>query len=115
MNAGGAETFLMKIYRQLDRTKYQMDFCINVPNKCFYEDEIISLGGKIYRIPSKSESFQLYKKKLFEVVNSVDKIISNSTDELITKEDIDDQLDQVLNLNIFNLTDAIASKDLKKL
>lgn len=27
-------------------------------------------GGKIYRIPSKSESFQLYKKKLFEVVNS---------------------------------------------
>lgn len=70
MNAGGAETFLMKIYRQLDRTKYQMDFCINVPNKCFYEDEIISLGGKIYRIPSKSESFQLYKKKLFEVVNS---------------------------------------------
>lgn len=70
MNAGGAETFLMKIYRQLDRTKYQMDFCINVPNKCFYEDEIISLGGKIYRIPSKSESFQLYKKKLFEAVNS---------------------------------------------
>ena len=70
MNAGGAETFLMKIYRQLDKTKYQMDFCINVPNKCFYEDEIISLGGKIYRIPSKSESFQLYKKKLFEVVNS---------------------------------------------
>ena len=70
MNAGGAETFLMKIYRQLDRTKYQMDFCINVPSKCFYEDEIISLGGKIYRIPSKSESFQLYKERLFEVVNS---------------------------------------------
>lgn len=51
---------------------------------------------------------------LFEVVNSVDKIISNSTDEVITKEDIDDQLDQVLNLNIFNLTDAIASKDTKE-
>ena len=70
MNAGGAETFLMKIYRQLDRTKYEIDFCINVPDKCFYEDEITSLGGKIYRIPSKSESFQLYKKKLFDVVNS---------------------------------------------
>ena len=70
MNAGGAETFLMKIYRQLDRTQYQMDFCINVPEKCFYEDEISSLGGKIYRIPSKSGSYQLYKKKLFDVVNS---------------------------------------------
>ena len=51
---------------------------------------------------------------LFEIVNSVDKIISNSTDEIIKKEDIDDQLDQVLNLNIFNLTDAIASKNIKE-
>lgn len=51
---------------------------------------------------------------LFEVVNSVDKIISNSPDELIKKEDIDDQLDQVLNLNIFNLTDAVAKKDTKQ-
>ncbi len=25
MNAGGAETFLMKIYRSIDRLKYQMD------------------------------------------------------------------------------------------
>lgn len=51
---------------------------------------------------------------LFEIVNSVDKIISNSSDEIIKKEDIDDQLDQVLNLNIFNLTDAIASKNTKE-
>lgn len=51
---------------------------------------------------------------LFEIVNSVDKIISNSNDEIIKKEDIDDQLDQVLNLNIFNLTDAIASKNIKE-
>lgn len=51
---------------------------------------------------------------LFEIVNSVDKIISNSSDEIIKKEDIEDQLDQVLNLNIFNLTDAIASKNTKE-
>ncbi|WP_311482377.1 DNA polymerase III subunit delta [uncultured Anaerococcus sp.] len=51
---------------------------------------------------------------LFEIVNTVDKIISNSSDEIIKKEDIDDQLDQVLNLNIFNLTDAIATKDIKE-
>ena len=29
MDRGGAETFLMKIYRQLDKTKYQMDFCVS--------------------------------------------------------------------------------------
>ena len=51
---------------------------------------------------------------LYEVVNSVDKIISNSEEEIIQSEDINQQLDQVLNLNIFNLTDAIFSKDGKK-
>ena len=68
MNAGGAETFLMKIYRQLDKHKYQMDFCINVKEKCFYEDEILSLGGKIYRIPPKSQSVKEFRRQLTDVV-----------------------------------------------
>ena len=70
MNAGGAETFLMKIYRRIDRTKYQMDFCINMSEKCFYEDEILSLGGKIYRIPAKSVSLKDFEKQLYNVVNT---------------------------------------------
>lgn len=70
MNAGGAETFLMKIYRRIDRTKYQMDFCINMSEKCFYEDEILSLGGKNYRIPAKSASLRDFEKQLYNVVNA---------------------------------------------
>ncbi len=68
MNVGGAETFLMKIYRTLDKRKYQMDFCINVKEKCFYEDEILGMGGKIYRIPSKSENLKEFKKQLSAIV-----------------------------------------------
>ena len=68
MNAGGAETFLMKVYRQLDKQKYQMDFCINVREKCFYEDEILSMGGRIFRIPSKSENLKEFKKQLASIV-----------------------------------------------
>lgn len=68
MNAGGAETFLMKIYRQIDKDKYQMDFCINVKEKCFYEDEICAMGGRIFRIPPKSESVKEFKKQLAEIV-----------------------------------------------
>ena len=30
MNIGGAETFLMKIYRTIDRTVYQMDFAVSI-------------------------------------------------------------------------------------
>lgn len=70
MNSGGAETFLMKLYRALDKTQYQMDFCINVPEHCFYEDEILTLGGQIYRIPSKSESFSAFCAQLSDLVCS---------------------------------------------
>ena len=70
MNAGGAETFLMKVYRNIDKERYQMDFCINVKEKCFYEDEILSMGGRIYRIPSKSENLKEFKKQLTEVIKN---------------------------------------------
>ena len=56
MDTGGAETFLMKIYRQIDRTKYQMDFCTMSPNKGFYDDEIIGMGGKLYNVPLKTKN-----------------------------------------------------------
>lgn len=68
MNAGGAETFLMKVYRTIDRTKYQFDFCLNTKERCFYEPEIEKLGGKIYRIPAKSENLQLFKSQLENII-----------------------------------------------
>lgn len=68
MNAGGAETFLMKLYRKLDKTKYQMDFCVNDPKKGFYDDEIQAMGGKIYVIPCKSESIKHFTEGLSQIV-----------------------------------------------
>ena len=56
MNTGGAETFLMKIYRQLDKEKYQMDFCVGESKKCFYDDEIEIMGGKIIHITKKTKN-----------------------------------------------------------
>lgn len=70
LDCGGAETFLMKIFRRLDREKYMMDFCITVPGKCYYDDEVERLGGKIYRITPKSESLLKFKKGLYEVVKN---------------------------------------------
>jgi len=57
MNAGGAETFLMKLYRNLDKKKYQMDFVVAVQEKGYYDDEIIAMGGKIFHITPKSQGF----------------------------------------------------------
>lgn len=49
-NPGGIENYIMNIYRNMDRSKIQFDFLLpfGYP-KIFYEDEIIKLGGKIYR------------------------------------------------------------------
>ena len=52
MNMGGIENFIMNIYRNIDRTKIQFDFLIHQDEKQVFEDEILSLGGKVYRIPS---------------------------------------------------------------
>ncbi len=48
MEAGGTQALLMNIYRKLDRNKVQFDFLVEYPNKEFYDDEILSMGGKIY-------------------------------------------------------------------
>ncbi|WP_456105605.1 glycosyltransferase family 1 protein [Phascolarctobacterium succinatutens] len=68
MNTGGAETFLMKLYRKMDRSKYQMDFGVYTQDECFYDKEIESLGGKIHHLVPKTRDFSLYKKGLYDLV-----------------------------------------------
>lgn len=51
MHRAGLETMLMNYYRNIDRTKIQFDFLTHRPNKSDYDDEIISLGGKVYYAP----------------------------------------------------------------
>lgn len=50
---GGTETFIMNLYRHIDRSKVQFDFLANreAPTLAF-EDEILSLGGRIHRVTS---------------------------------------------------------------
>lgn len=50
---------------------------------------------------------------LYEIVNTVDKIIANSYKKEVSLDDVNDQLDQILDLNIFNLTDALSIRDSK--
>lgn len=46
MDCAGAETFLMNLYRNIDRDKIQFDFVVHTENHMFFEDEILGLGGK---------------------------------------------------------------------
>ena len=51
MGRGGLETFLMNCYRNLDRRRFQFDFLVHRPFQADYDDEILALGGRIYRLP----------------------------------------------------------------
>ncbi|HOO25406.1 MAG TPA: glycosyltransferase family 1 protein, partial [Clostridiales bacterium] len=65
MNLAGAESLLMNIYRNIDRKKIQFDFLLNIKEKSYFEDEILTLGGRIYKMRSIRELGPLlYKKEL---------------------------------------------------
>lgn len=51
MDRAGLETMLMNYYRNIDKTKIQFDFLTHRPNKGVYDDEILSMGGKVYYAP----------------------------------------------------------------
>ena len=51
MDFGGAETLLMNIYRNIDRKAVQFDFAVQTNEKGLFDDEIESLGGRIFHIP----------------------------------------------------------------
>lgn len=62
-NPGGIESFIMSYYRKIDRSKFQFDFLCNT-KLVAYEDEILNLGGKIYRICARSENRKQYKNDM---------------------------------------------------
>jgi glycosyltransferase involved in cell wall biosynthesis len=65
MNCGGAEAMLMNLYRRADRSRIQFDFLVSAPEPMFYEPEIASLGGRVFRIPSLRQSDPVrYQRRL---------------------------------------------------
>lgn len=65
MEAAGIQTFLMNIYRKIDRKKIQFDFLVHYKEDEFYDNEIRELGGRIYKF-SVREDFNLlrYRKDI---------------------------------------------------
>ena len=63
MDRGGAETMVMNLYRQVDKSKIQFVFVVHTNDRCSYDEEIENLGGKIYHVPRyKGKNHFIYKK-----------------------------------------------------
>ena len=60
MDRAGAETMLMNLYREIDRTKFQFDFVYFTGERCDYDDEIEVLGGRIVRINAANQIIRFF-------------------------------------------------------
>ena len=50
MDRAGAETMVMNLYREIDRSQFQFDFVYFTAARCDSDAEIEALGGRIHRI-----------------------------------------------------------------
>ena len=67
MDRGGAETMIMNYMRNINRDEISFDFLTNRDYRAAYEDEIESLGGKVYHMsPQLPGHFRKYKKEMRE-------------------------------------------------
>ena len=68
LNTGGAETFMMKIFRSLPED-YKLDFIVSAKSG-FYEKEVIKLGGRIFRVPLRTKQPIKTFKAIYDVVKN---------------------------------------------
>ena len=64
MNRNGLESFIMNVYRNIDRNKVQFDFLVHIEKECAFDSEIGQLGGKIYRVPARNQGVLKNKREL---------------------------------------------------
>ncbi len=64
MNRGGLETMLMNYDRHMDRDRVQFDFLTHREAAGDYDEEISSLGGRIYHVPRLIPWSHSYRKSL---------------------------------------------------
>lgn len=72
LNAGGMESMIMNYYRNINRDKVQFDFLVFSP-KSFFDDEVLRLGGNIYRITPRRKNF-------FKNIKEIDDFFKNHTE-----------------------------------
>lgn len=69
ISIGGAETMLMRMFRNINTEKVVFDFyIIKNRNKRDYAEEIVDLGGEIHIAPSYADNLILYYKTLYKTI-----------------------------------------------
>jgi len=77
MDSGGKKNLIMEYYRHIDRSKIQFDFICDADSQAIPEQEILELGGRIYRITPYQHIFhnmadmaRIFKQNKYRVVHA---------------------------------------------
>ena len=71
MARAGIETMLMNYYREIDRSQIQFDFLANKPVPGEYDEEIRSMGGRVFVSPGLNPlHYPQYKRFMAELLHS---------------------------------------------
>ena len=66
MDLAGQETFIMNVYRKINKEKVQFDFLVHTNKTGYFDQEIVSLGGKIRRILIRNKGIVRLIRRLFD-------------------------------------------------
>lgn len=82
MNGGGVESVVMNYYRHIDRERVQFDFLVDSDSTHVPEGEILSLGGRVFKIPPYQHPMQ-YRRALLQLFRQHDwKIVHSNINAL---------------------------------
>lgn len=56
MDRGGVSTFMMNVYEKMHSEKIQIDFLVHTLSKGVRDEDILNLGGKIFRVPARGKN-----------------------------------------------------------
>lgn len=83
LHSGGKRNLIMEYYRHIDRTKVQFDFICDSDSNGIPEEEIRSLGGRVYKvasykeiIPHLKETYKILKENRYEVLHAFDNTLN---------------------------------------
>ncbi len=102
------------LYRTLSKTKYAEEFSPLEGSKLlnWIKSEVARIGGKI---TSGAINMLLVNcgNDLWQIINEVSKLVAYKNKEVITEDDVKNMVSKKFDDNIFNLVDAIGSKNPK--
>lgn len=80
LSAAGIESFIMNIYRHIDRKKIQFDFLVLRDQIEFYDDEIQRLGGKKYFVHSEIKNTWL---RILDEAKQIERFLKKHPYEIV--------------------------------